>query len=369
MDNKKKNIYAYSEAVMMVLIGVSGLILSVTDRYGLLMNEKFRWLTFSGSLLIGVIGVVALLKPGFRRGSNSLFFGMLLLIVVAGKPYIGDDQLSGPPESSLQAGLWKQIDQNLFPKMELNELSTTQAEQVFQTGSSFTTIGQVKRLETLEDKGSFALMSNLMYCCLADMIGTGLRVPSEDIEEFEDGQWVMISGKLVREEEVIQLPNFRFGRAMISSTNKDYFLLPEKIMTYDRIDQLPTLMEVISKGGKNQLFVEALEKSGMVKTLGEGQGYTIFLPAEQAMDKLDVPIKKMSKRELVRFVKAHIVKGKLFNKDLIGKKQLKSLGKKKLDVEVVNGKPMVQNSRILFKDMEARNGVVHYVYPAFKSTR
>ena len=128
--------------------------------------------------------------------------------------------------------------------------------------------------------------------------------------------------------------------------------------------QLPLLTEQLT-GKTNRLFSEALQESGLWPDL-EGKGpFTVFVPVDQAIENLsDVSFDELSPAALKQFVSAHIVTGKFFARDLLEKEKLEALNGQALLVEVVNGKPRIDRSRILFKDTEARNGVIHYIYPA-----
>jgi len=268
------------------------------------------------------------------------------------------------PESSLQAGLWDQIDQTRFPKRELRLLVTSDADEVYHSNTSFTTVGTVKRLEALDSHGSFVLMTTVMYCCVADAFAIGLRVPYSDMENIEDGQWLMVSGKLGQEETDIELPNFRFGRAMLSSVHKDYHLLPEKIMSYNRVDQLPLLTDQIMNGQSSQLFGKALKESGIWQDLEKGGPFTVFLPVDKAIEDLwDEPFDGLSKTDLRRFVSSHIINGKFFERGLMEQETLETLNGRILQIEFLNGKVRINQSRLLLKNTEARNGVIHFIYP------
>jgi uncharacterized surface protein with fasciclin (FAS1) repeats len=59
----------------------------------------------------------------------------------------------------------------------------------------------------------------------------------------------------------------------------------------------------------------------------------------------------------------HIVRGRLFASDLYDVDELEAINGATIAVEVVNGKLRINGSRVLLTDTEARNGVVHYVYP------
>ena len=312
-----KRIYGLCEAVILVLIGVAIICFALSKHYGLLMNVRFRWLTVTGAALLLVMGLFALFAGQKRPGLNTLVFGLMLLVTLVGRPYLPDTNSMNLPESSLQAGLWDQIDQTRFPRKELQALYTKDSEEMVRTDASFSTIGIVKRLEVLDTHESFALMTSMMFCCIADALAVGFRVPSEDLDNIEDGQWIMVCGKLVAENEEITLPNFRFGRATMSSVHKTYYLQPEKIMSYSRVAQLPLLPDLLS-GQTNQLFSEALQTCGLWQALKEKGPFTVFVPVDQALEALDdVPLDELSPDVLKQLVSSHIVRGKFFSRDLM----------------------------------------------------
>ena len=358
-----KRIYGLCETAILVLLGVAILWFALSSHYGLLMNVKFRWLTVTGAALLLVMGLFALGGVQKRPGLNAFIFGLMLLVTFVGKPYLPDANSMNLLEPPLDAGLWDQIDQTRFPRKDLQTLCTSETEQMYRTDASFTTIGVAKRLEALDTHGSFALMTSVMFCCVADAFAIGLRVPYEDWGNIEDGQWIMVSGKLVQEETEITLPNFRFGMAMLSSVHKTYHLQPETIMSYDRVDQLPLLPDQLS-GQTNRLFSKALQESGLWQDLEEEGPFTIFVPVDQALENLSgVSFEELSPEALKQLVSSHIVRGKLFSRDLMDRETVETINGRILQVELANGKLRINQSRLLLKDTEARNGVIHYIYP------
>jgi hypothetical protein len=358
-----RRIYGLFETAILVLLGVAILWFALSKHYGLLMNVKFRWLTVTGAALLLALGLLALSTRQRRPWINSLIFALMLLVTLVGKPYLPDAHSMSLTEPSLPAGLWDQVDLIRFPRKDLQDLYSKEIDQLGLTGASFTTIGVVKRLEALDKHGSFALMTSMMFCCIADALAIGFRVPTDDLEAMEDGQWIMVSGKLVQEDAEITLPNFRFGRATMSSVQKDYYVQPEKIMSYSRLDQLPLLPDQLS-GQVNRLFSDALRVSGLEEALkGEGP-FTVFVPVDHALETMDdVPFEGLSREVLKQLVSSHIVRGRFYSRDLMECDTLKALNGRFLRVELVNGKLKINQTRMLLKDTEARNGVIHYIYP------
>jgi uncharacterized surface protein with fasciclin (FAS1) repeats len=359
----KKN-YGLCEAAILVLLGVTLLWFALSSHYGLLMNVKFRWLTVTGAALLLVMGVFSLGALKKRSGLNTFIFGVMLLVTLVGRPYLPDANSMNMLDPSLHAGMWDQVDQTRFPRKKLQDLYLTESEDVYRTDASFTIIGVAKRLEALDAHGSFALMTSTMFCCVADALAVGFRVPCDDLENIQEGQWVMVSGKLVQEETEIKLPNFRFARATMSVVDNTYYVRPEKIMSYDRLAQLPLLTEQLS-GQENHLFTEALQASGLWQALDEEGPFTVFVPVDQALETLNgVPFEALSVDALRQLIFSHIVKGRFYLRDLLERDSVETLDGQKLQVELTNGKLRIRQSRLLFKDTEARNGVIHFIYPA-----
>ena len=173
----------------------------------------------------------------------------------------------------------------------------------------------------------------------------------------------MVSGKLVKEHKEIALPNFRLGNATLSTVDKSFHLAPEKIMSYDRIDQLPLLTARF--GTQTRVFKKALQESGLWQNLEREGPFTVFVPVDQAIENLSyVSFDELSEDELKQFIFSHIVKGKFFTQDLMELERLETLNGQALHVTFENATFKINQSRLLFKNDESRNGVIHFIYPA-----
>lgn len=371
-----KRLYGVLEAVMLPVVGAGALWLAMSENYTLLMNAKFRWLTMTGAILVLGMGIAALISGQKRNAINVLVFCFLLLIILIGKPYLPDASASAAKmvKSELEAGLWAQVDQKKFPRRNLDDLYLKNTNGELTDHRSFTTIGEVKRLPILDEHRSFAIMTSVMVCCVADAFAVGFRVPYENWENIEDGEWIMVSGKLAQPGLVLDIPNFRFGMAMLSTIHNEFIIEAESVMTYDPVMQLPLLTGKLDSDNLS-LFRKALEQTGLWQRLMEEGPFTVFAPVDQAMENLDKELFEDAEIESIKeLLSFHIIPGKYFTKDLMEQKSLKSINGYELNIELEYGKLKVHEVRLLFKDVEARNGVIHFIYPAivpddFKPTR
>ena len=108
-----------------------------------------------------------------------------------------------------------------------------------------------------------------------------------------------------------------------------------------------------------------MQESGLWQDLEEEGPFTVFVPVDQAIENLsNVSFDELSPAALKQFVSSHIIMGKFYVRDLMERERLEALNGQVLQVDLMNGKLRINQSRLLLKDTEARNGVIHFIYPA-----
>lgn len=358
-----KRIYGKLESLILFICGAAILYYSFSGSYNLLMNPKFKWLTVTGAALLVVMGLGALTSSARRPKINIIVFTAMLLIVVLGKPHL--PSASGTPgmEPEPDQGLLADLNLERFPRMEF-QFIFKDVDRMARDASGFTLIGTAKRLGELDKHGSFAIMTSVMYCCLADIFATGYRVPHEDWADIKDGQPLLICGNFAPEDLQITVPNFKFGRSMFSTVNQKYIIHPDRVISYNRLDDLSPITELLD-GENVQLFTEYLKVAGLWSELNKAGPFTVFVPVDKALLALgDSGFESLSPEMLRQALELHIAPGRLFEKDLMELDSVQSIHGEDLKIELKNSKLKIGGSRLLFKDTEAKNGVVHFIYPA-----
>ena len=294
-----------------------------------------------------------------KRHGIKIFFLLLLTVTILGKPFSpNNNTLMQMPAGT--SDLYDSIDLMQFPEMHLQNI-LSETEEIYKQKRSFSVMGLAKRLDTLEKYSSFALMTPIMTCCVADAYALGIRVPYKDWESIADNQWVVVSGTLSEENEMILLPNFQTRGAMLSTVDEDYVLQPDRVVSYNPNFAKPTLTEMV-QNEYTSIFAELLEKSGVLEDIDFKDGFTLFLPVNQGLKKLgDEHFEGLSNKKLKRFVLQHIVPGEHFVKELFYIEYLRNLNKTRLEITVENGAIQVGQSRLLLKDKKVRNGIIHYI--------
>jgi hypothetical protein len=351
------------EAVVLLLMGAAILYFSIAGEYQLLMNPKFRWLSIFGGVLLSIMGLA--LASARQRGSLQGVGAVLLLvlIIMIGRPYLGNEvsRLNTLPE--FDSELQSQIDESRFPPENLQSL--------FLEGElpkrEFTTMGVVKRLPEFDEIGGFALMDSMMVCCAADMFGIGFFIRVDNLDEYEDGKVFVVCGKLEESESPILVDNFRFGNALLSVVHEDFYIQPESMFPYDRRAAMPSITD-LTDYEKLSVFREALIKTGLWETLQNEGEFTVFAPVNEGFDRIDEQLLADDNTDRLReMLSNHIVLGEVYSEELYSRESLESMGKTTIEVRVSNGKLIVGGARVLMSDKEARNGVMHYVYPVVEA--
>ena len=358
-----RRIYGKLEPALLLACGAVILYYAFSDHYSILMNPRFKWLTVTGAALLTVVSISALASSIRRPADNIVVFTLMLITVALGLPYFPNATDSPGQEPEPDQGMLAEIDLLQFPRLEFQYIFRD-ARRMANRGEGFTIVGTAKRLDELDKHSSFAIMTSVMYCCLADIFATGYRVAYDDWANIDDGKPLLISGRFAMENQNITVPNFRFGRSMFSTVDQEYQIVPDRIIAYNRQDELPRLTELL-RGENVEKFTGYLQETGLLDKLDQEAPFTVFVPVDKAITALGQRyFEKMPVHELKHALELHVTSGKLFSSDLMKLDNIKSINGEVLDLNLNNGKLTIEGCRFLFKDTEAKSGVIHFIYPA-----
>lgn len=108
---------------------------------------------------------------------------------------------------------------------------------------------------------------------------------------------------------------------------------------------------------------KALRAADLVETLREAGPFTLFVPSNDAFDKL--PEGKLDallgdKEKLRAVLKCHIVRGRLMAADVMKLDEVETLGGQKLRITTEDGWH-INDAKVIKTDIIARNGVIHVI--------
>ena len=352
------------EAAILVLVGLGTAWFAISESYSLLMDLKFRWVTLGGALSVFAMGTTGWHHSRRNGFVGSAAFLLFIAIVLIGRPFSKDSA------SAITTGLRlpdaMRVENPNFPLKDVKELIAEIEENGAPgEGLAFSILGTVKHLPPPDGNGQVALMRSYMVCCAADALALGFRVNGDGIKAFKDSDWVVVRGTLAKLPEPLPVAPFRLGTATFSIINEGYVIEPVEVIAL--VTTLPSLIDQLSAQNTAK-FTQALRAAGLLKNL-EGKGpFTVFAPINEAFDgiqlgSIEEPLASQEKAALSNWLAQHLVTGRYLEQDLFKEDVLPTIDGRDLPIRAVNGRLFLGNSRMLLTNIEARNGVVHIIYP------
>jgi len=186
------------------------------------------------------------------------------------------------------------------------------------------------------------------------------KVTSDQVVELTQaqtlqGQYVNVQvedGKVMIDNAQVIITDIETSNGIIHVI--DTVLLPE---TRDIVD-------IAVEDGRFTTLVAAVQAAGLVDALKAEGPLTVFAPTDDAFAALpegtveallaDIPA-------LTNILLYHVVDGKYMASDVVELSQLETLQGQYLDIQVMDGKVMIDNAQIIITDIEASNGVIHVI--------
>lgn len=142
------------------------------------------------------------------------------------------------------------------------------------------------------------------------------------------------------------------------------FAQNKESMKSSKMDKSKNIVETAVESGNFKTLVKALTEAGLVKTL-EGKGpFTVFAPTDEAFAKL--PKETLAgllkdKEALKKVLLYHVVSGEIMAKGVVKLKDAKTVEGSNVNIQVKDGKVIINNSNVIKADIKASNGVIHVI--------
>lgn len=189
------------EGCIVVTLGFAMSALVSADNYWLYLHPKFKWLTLTAGIILVLVGAIALL---YNRSPNLFRIVIFLAFTTFASmgyfwPNPTSSATSGPLEQEASSKEESRIVLNgkEYIKINLGELYAISEKGLEEKRTDrYVARGIVKRSPELDEISQFVLLRVFIWCCFADAVAVGFRVQSDQPDEFVDGQWVRVYGKL-----------------------------------------------------------------------------------------------------------------------------------------------------------------------------
>ena len=126
------------------------------------------------------------------------------------------------------------------------------------------------------------------------------------------------------------------------------------------------IINQLNETGKFTKLNETLTKSGLSKNL-EGDGpFTIFAPLDDAFAAISAQtyyglLKEENKEELVNILGRHVFSKKITSSEINSEIKIKAINGEEITIKKVNGIVYINEAEVVTADIEAPNGVIHFI--------
>jgi uncharacterized surface protein with fasciclin (FAS1) repeats len=127
---------------------------------------------------------------------------------------------------------------------------------------------------------------------------------------------------------------------------------------------MSTILQIANADRNLSLMTAGLKAANLEETLNGKGPFTILAPINLAFGQLqsssfDELLKPANNTRLAELLSFHILTEKRLLKDFINGQKLKTISGKEVVVTVKNGEVSINGARILSRDKQGSNGVVH----------
>jgi len=371
MDDAVTRISGRFEGLLLALIGIAMAWFALFGSYEFLMNARFRWLTFAGSVLVLGMGGTVLCIPRLRLSPTGVGAFLLLAFVVAvAQPHTRDVNSLTLPFVHSEGGVPTVLGGNRYTIVGIDELncSIIPGEPEYENRHVVLT-GLLMRTPELDTEGRVAVLRPYSFCCAADALLIGIRAEGVAETSLTD-QWVNVYGRISRLGSPLPILKIHRGAIRYASVPEDLILLIDQVNPYIPPRPKDGIMEKLSSGNYS-IFLELAEAAGLPEDLRKYNMVTVLAPVDQAFEALsdgfvEKLLEKRNQRKLKAFVGKHVLIGLHMESDLRELTSAETITGDRVALEKIDGKLHAEGSRFLFKNSEAANGVIHAIYPALQ---
>ena len=126
------------------------------------------------------------------------------------------------------------------------------------------------------------------------------------------------------------------------------------------------IINKLNDTGKFTKLNETLTQSGLNKNL-EGDGpFTVFAPLDDAFAAISAQtyyglLREDSKQKLVNILGRHVFSKKITSSEIDGEIKLKAINGEEITIKKVNGIVYINEAEVVSADIEASNGLIHFI--------
>ena len=123
---------------------------------------------------------------------------------------------------------------------------------------------------------------------------------------------------------------------------------------------------VAQSAGQFNTLLAAVGAAGLAEVLSGPGPFTVFAPTDEAFASLpegtvENLLKPENKQQLIDILKYHVIDGRVYDDDAVKARRASTLLGRGVDINLDAGGLMVNDARVVAKNIDASNGVVHVI--------
>ena len=147
---------------------------------------------------------------------------------------------------------------------------------------------------------------------------------------------------------------------------KIYLFLSFIIMIFVPSITFGNVIDKLNEAGKFNKLNETLSKSGLNENLKGAGPFTVFAPLDDAFAAISAQtyyglLRDENKDKLVNILGRHVFSKKINSSEIDGEIKLKAINGEEITIKKVNGIVYINEAEVVTADVEASNGVIHYI--------
>ena len=126
------------------------------------------------------------------------------------------------------------------------------------------------------------------------------------------------------------------------------------------------VIDKLNETGKFTKLNETLMKSGLSEDLKDKGPFTVFAPLDDAFAAISAKtyyglLREENKDKLVNILGRHVFLKKINSSEIDGEIKLKAINGEEITIKKVNGIVYINEAEVVTADVEASNGVIHFI--------
>ena len=126
------------------------------------------------------------------------------------------------------------------------------------------------------------------------------------------------------------------------------------------------IINKLNETGKFTKLNETLTKSGLNKNLKGDGPFTVFAPLDDAFAAISAQtyyglLREENKEKLINILGRHVFSKKITSSEINGEIKIKAINGEEITIKKINGIVYINEAEVVTADIEAPNGVIHFI--------